>query len=541
MKNFYLKYKSPIAAILIIIFFGGVYSLLNLKSGLFPDITFPKIKIIADNGEQPVEKMIVTVTVPLENAIKRVEQLKYLRSTTSRGSCEISAFLNWGSDVDLGKQQIEAVIESIRQQLPGDCVITIEKMNPSILPVIGYSISGGGLNQIELRKIAEFDLKPVFARVEGVADVAIIGGKVKEYHIVLNPLKMSNLGIIPAAISSVLSESNFIASTGLTSDYNRLYLTLTDAAIDSKSELENTVILNSPKNKIKLKDISRIEIAERRDYIKINANGKDVPLIAISKQPTANLMDVTDAVEKQMEGIKNILPKGVDLLPYYNQADFVKDAIKSLKDVLWIGLLLALFVTVLFLRSLKASSVILFTIPVTLGLTLTVLLTLGYTLNIMTIGAIAAAIGLIIDDAIVVVEQIHRTHEEHPEENSYDLVLKAIKYLFPAMVGSSLSTIVIFFPFVFMSGVAGSYFKVMTDTMIITLACSFFVTWIGLPVVYILFSREKHTVKENPKQLKKRNWVYFFLRKPVLSILFAPEHFLLTKVPISLMVIKKYI
>ena len=521
MNNFYLKYKSPIAVFLIFILAGGVFTLLNLQTLLFPDITFPKIKIIADNGEQPVDKMMVTITVPLENAIKKVEELHMLRSATSRGSCEISAFLNWGTDIDLGKQRIEARINEIKQTLPSDVNIVIEKMNPSILSVMNYSLEGKDKSQVELRKLAEFTIKPILARVPGVSDVAVTGGKVKEYHVILDRLKMSNLRITQAQVADVLSQSNFVSSTSLTEDYNRMYLTLTDAAIENKYELENTVILNSAKNEVKLKDIAKVEIGERRDYIKINANGKDVPLIAILKQPSANLIEVSDAVHQQMSEIERALPKGVVLRPYYDQADFVGDALSSLKDVLWIGLLLALLVTVLFLRSLKASSVILITIPITLSLTFIALYAFGYTFNIMTIGAIAAAIGLIIDDAIVVVEQIHRSHEEHPDENSFHLVQKAIKYLFPAMVGSSLSTIVIFFPFALMGGVAGSYFKVMTDTMIITLVCSFIVTWIGLPVIYILLSREKHSIKEKSKEIKTRNWVYYFLQKPVIALGFC--------------------
>ncbi|MCL6100584.1 MAG: efflux RND transporter permease subunit [Bacteroidetes bacterium] len=536
MSNIYVKYKGPIAVILLMILLGGAYSLIKIKTGLFPDITFPKIKIIADNGEQPVDKMMVTVTVPLENAIKRVEELNIVRSITSRGSCEISAFLNWGSDVDLGKQRIEAQINAIKQNLPPGINITVEKMNPSILPVMGFSLGGKKKSQIELRQLAEFTVKPFLSRVQGVSDVAIIGGKVKEYQIILDPVKLSNLRITPQEIADILAKYNFIASNGFEISYNRLYLTLTDATINKKSELENTVIVNTPKNKIALKDISEIRISERRDYIRINANGKDVPLIAIVKQPKANLIDVVNGVKGQLTGLKKILPKDVELKPFYNQADFVGDSISSLKDVLWIGLLLAIIITILFLKSLKASSVILITIPVTLGLTLVVLLSFGYTFNIMTIGAIAAAIGLIIDDAIVVIEQIHRAHEENPEEKSINLVGKAVKYLLPAMVGSSLSTIVIFLPFVLMGGVAGAYFKVMTDTMIITLLCSFFVTWIGLPVIYLLLSKETHTVESNLKGVKKRNWVYFFINRPYISIAFvvlliATAIFLLPKLP----------
>jgi CzcA family heavy metal efflux pump len=517
MNNFYSRYKSPIAAILLSLILGGIYSMMTIKTGLFPDITFPKIKIIAENGEQPVDKMMVTVTIPLENAIKRVEELQLIRNITSRGSCEISAFLNWGADVDLSKQRIEAQINAIKQELPPDVCIVIEKMNPSILPVMGFSLEGAGKSQIELRQLAEFTVKPILSRIEGISEVAVIGGKVKEYQVLMDPVKLSNLRLTPATVSDLLSQSNFISSLGYSIGYNRMYLTLTDAAIDNKSELENIIILNSPKNKVLLKDVARIEISEQREYVRINANGQDVPLIAILKQPKANLLDVTAALKAHLAEVREVLPKGVVLRPFYNQADFVSDAIRSLRDVLWIGLLLAILVTILFLRSLKACSVILVTLPVTLGLTLVMLHLLGYTFNIMTIGAIAAAIGLIIDDAILVVEQIHRTHEEHPDENSYHLVGQAIHLLWPAMVGSSLSTIVIFLPFVLMGGVAGAYFKVMTNTMVITLLCSFFVTWIGLPVVYILFSREQHGIRQQSRQLKQRNWVYFFIKRPAIA------------------------
>ena len=520
MNNFFVTYKGPLAVILLIIFLGGIYSLSNIQSSLFPDITFPKIKIIADNGEQPVDKMMVTVTVPLENAIKRVQDLNLVRSATSRGSCEISAFFNWNSDIDLDQQRVESRINEIRQNLPQGIEISVEKMNPSIFPIMGFSLEGKGFSQIELRNIAEYTIKPFLSRIDGISEIAVAGGEVEEYHVILNPAKLSNLKISPRTVADKISQSNFISSTGFLNSYNRLYLTLTEATQKNKQDLENLVIINNQNRVIRLKDISQTEIGSEKIYYNIKANGKVVPLINILKQPNANLIDVENAINKELPNLQNILPKGVILRPFYDQANFVADAIGSIRDVVWIGLLLAIVLTVIFLRSLKASSVILVTIPVTLGLTFTVLYSIGYTINIMTIGAIAASIGLIIDDAIVVVEQIHRTHEENPEETSHNLVIKAIRYLFPAMVGSSLSTIVIFLPFFLMRGVAGAYFKVLTNTMIITLVCSFFVTWILLPVIYLLFSKKESTLGEH-KVLKKRNWVYFFISKPVISIAFV--------------------
>jgi CzcA family heavy metal efflux pump len=527
MKNFFVKHKNGLSTIIFLIILGGIFAYSKMQTSLFPEITFPKIKIIADAGQQPIDKMMITVTKPLENAIKKVQDLKTVRSTTSRGSCEISAFMDWTSDVDLSKTRIEAQINQIKNNLPPDTQITVEKMNPSILPVIGYAIESKGKSQIELKKIANFTIKPFLSQIDGVSEIRIIGGKEKEYWLLLDFNKMSALGITPNTITQVMNQTNFIKSNGYLSDYRYLYLTITDAQVDKKEELENLVISNNGRGIVTLKDIASVEIKEAKEYIKVNANGKESILVAVIKQPNSNLISLTDAMNVKLENLKKILPKDITIKPFYEQANFVNDAIKSVTDSLLIGLLLAIIVAVLFLKSAKASATILITIPVTLGLTLIVLYLTGNTFNIMTLGAIAAALGLIIDDAIVVVEQIHRTHEEHPDQPTVTLLQKAIHYLFPAMVGSSISTIVIFIPFVLMSGVAGSYFKVLTDTMIITLVCSFFVTWLLLPVVYLLLSKKENTTSNEVKkeveiyETKTQNWVDYFIQKPIISIGFC--------------------
>ena len=526
MNNFFVKHKNGLSAIIFLIIMGGIFAYSNLQTSLFPEITFPKIKIIADAGQQPVDKMMITVTKPLENAIKKVQNLKVVRSTTSRGSCEISAFMDWNSDLDLGKTRIEAQINQIKNNLPPDIQISVEKMNPSILPVIGYAIESEGRSAIELKKIANFTIKPFLSQIDGVSEIRIIGGKEKEYWISLDYSKMSVLGITPNAISQVLSQTNFIKSNGYLSDYRYLYLTITDAQVDKKDELENLVIINNGKGIVTLKDVASVEIREAKEYIKVNANGRESILVAVLKQPNANLISLNDAMNDKVEALKKILPKDIKITPFYEQANFVNDTVKSVTDSLLIGLLLAIIVAVLFLKSAKASITILITIPVTLGLTLIVLYFTGQTFNIMTLGAIAAALGLIIDDAIVVVEQIHRTHEENPDEPTVALLQKAIHYLFPAMLGSSISTIVIFFPFVLMSGVAGSYFKVLTDTMIIALVCSFLVTWILLPVIYLLLSKNGNGNLETKKEtkiqsVKNQKWVAYFIGRPIISISFC--------------------
>ncbi len=522
MKNFFVSYKNPLTVVLILLIGGGMFAYSKMQTALFPEITFPKIKIIADAGLQPVNNMMVTVTKPLENAIKKVPDLKTIRSTTNRGSCEISAYINWDADIDLGKQRIESKINEIKNTLPAGIRITVEKMNPSILPVMGYALESHTESPIVLRQLATYTIKPFLSQVKGIAEIRVIGGKQKEYWLTLDREKMTTLSITPNLISTAIAQTNFIKSNGYLSDYRFLYLTVTDAQAQTIEDISNIIVRNDGKRIVLLKDIAAVQVHEANQYIKINANGRESLLIAVVKQPNANLIDVSADIEKKVKDLTLLLPKGVTIKPYYIQADFVKDSVKSVTDSLWVGLVLAIIVAIIFLRSLKASATILITIPATLCLTLIVLYAVGYTFNIMTLGAIAAAIGLIIDDAIVVVEQIHRTHEEHPDEPTTSLLQKAFSYLFPAMVGSSISTIVIFLPFVFMSGVAGAYFKVMTNTMVIALICSFFVTWICLPVIYLLLSRTRKKdieVSEVPHDVKKQKWVSFFIHKPAVSFI----------------------
>jgi CzcA family heavy metal efflux pump len=524
MKNFFLSYKNPISVILAVIIVGGIFLYSQIQVSLFPEITFPKLKVIADNGEQPVDKMMVTVTRPLEDAIKQIPDLKILRSTTSRGTCEISAFLNWGADINVNQLMLESRITQIKNSLPSDVQIQIEKMNPSILPVIGFTVESDKKTPIELNLIATYIIKPYLSQIDGVSSVGIIGGKTKEFWIELNQLKLSMFSMTPEYIKDQLSQNHFITSNGFLSDYKRLYLNITDAGLYNLNDIENVILKNDAKRIIKLKDVAEINVRERTEYTRINANGRQGLLVAILKQPGANLIHLSENVASKKKELEKILPPDVHISLYYDQADFVNKAIKSVNDSLWLGLLLALVVAIMFLRSFRAGATILVTIPVTLLLTIIVLYCIGYTLNIMTFGAIAAAIGLIIDDAVVVVEQIHRTHEEFPDRPSSQLVHQAVKYLMPSMVGSSISTIVIFVPFMLLGGVAGAYFNVLTNTMIITLVCSFFVTWIGLPVIYLWFSNIRALFPEKKKTdirtTKTRNWVSFFLQKPVLSILF---------------------
>src|SRR5580693_3892249 len=271
MKNFFVSYKQPLTVVLVMIIMGGMFTYSKLQTSLFPEITFPKIKIIADAGLQPVNKMMVTVTKPLENAIKQVPDLKMIRSITSRGTCEISAFMDWNANIDLSLQRVESKIAQVRNNLPAETQITVEKMNPSILPVIGYTLEGHNKSPIELKQLAIYTIKPFLSQVTGVSEVRVIGGKMKEYWLELDARKMSSLMITPDSISSALAQTNFIRSNGYLSDYRFLYLTTTDATVHSTEDIRNIVVRNDGKRVVRIGDISSVEIKEAVEYTKINA------------------------------------------------------------------------------------------------------------------------------------------------------------------------------------------------------------------------------------------------------------------------------
>ena len=525
-QNHYQIFHKPILFLILIALGTGWFCYHKMQTSLFPDVVFPKITIIADNGEQPVDKMMVTVTKPLEIAVKRVNGIQVVRSSTNRGSCTIEAFFNWSVDIQQAKIQLESRINEIKNLLPPSTNVVVEAMGQNIYPVIGYTLESKNSGQVELKNAALYQIKPQFSMVPGIANVVVRGGKTREFVITPHADQMITLGITPNQITDAIGNSNFIESNGLLPEFRRLYLSLTDSRIQTLDELKKVVVVNDGTRTILVRDIADVDIQEQQEFIRINANGREAVIIDLVKQQGVNLIDFTKLVNQKAKEIQQQLPKGMQLKTYYDQSVFVSNSIDSVLECIYEGLLLAIFVVILFLRSFRASLNVILIIPVTLALTFTVLYLLGITLNIMSLGAIAASIGLIIDDAIVIIEQIHRLHEESPEKDKHLVVKETIKMLFPAMIGSSLSTIVIFFPFVMMSGVAGSFFRELTLTMEVTLVCSFLATWLGLPALHLLIGYKPHkynllkTHKELSGESHRLSWLLWFFDKPVFAIVF---------------------
>ena len=366
-KCFHQLYSKPILFAGLLILLAGIYSYTQMQTNLFPEVLFPRITVIADAGQQPVDRMMITVTKPLESAVKKVQGVTVVKSSTSRGSCVVEVYFNWGLDIYALKTQLENRINEIKGFLPVGTVISTEAMNQSLFPVYGYTLESKTHSRIALRDAGNLIARPVFSQVKGISNVVVRGGKAKEFVVLPDPAKMSSLGITPSQIKSAFEQTNFVQGNGNIADYNRLYLTLTDTRINDLQELENTIIRNDGTRIVRLKDVAHVEIQEQQEFLKINADGNDAVLIDLVKQPGVNLIDFATDVEAKADEIRGLLPAGYELKPYYNQSAFVGDNIHSVMKTIYEGLFLAIVVMVLFLRSWRASLVVMLTIPVTLA------------------------------------------------------------------------------------------------------------------------------------------------------------------------------
>ncbi len=521
-NNFYITFKKPILFVGLLFVLAGGYSYSQMQTNLFPEVLFPRITLIADAGQQPIDRMMITVTKPLESAVKKVKGVQVVRSSTSRGSCVIDVFFTWGTDVYNAKTQVESRINEIKNFLPAGVNIAAEAMNQSTFPVYGFTVESNKHSLVALRDKANLVIRPLFSQVSGISNVVVRGGKNKEFVVIPDAIKMSSLGITPNSIITVFNNNNFVLSNGNIANYNRLYLSLTDTRFLDLDEMAELIIKNDGVRLVRLKEIAKIEIREQVEFVAVNANGHDAVLIDLVKQPGVNLLDFAKDCELKAAEIQKQLPQGMVLKSYYNQSAFVGDSIRSVIETIYEGLFLAILVMIVFLRSWRASLAVMLTIPVTLAFTVLVLSIAGISINIMSLGAIAASIGLIIDDAIVIIEQIYRKHEDEPTKNRFDVVKEAIHDLFPAMIGSSMATIVIHFPFRLMSGLAGSFFKELSDTMQLTMVTSFLVTWLLLPIFHIMIGfkiPKKSHHKTEEQSIKSLRWLTWFFNKPIFALL----------------------
>lgn len=469
---------------------AGIYFATQIPISVFPETSFPRVVIGIDNGVMPVEQMEVTVTRPIENAVNSIPGLRTVRSTTSRGSAEISLFFDWDLDMVRQLQLVDDALGRVQQTLPASTRITTNRLTFATFPILGYSLTSDTVPQTRLWEIATYQLKPPLNRVPGVSTVVVQGGQVPEFHVIPNLAAMAASSVTISDLLNTIQASNIIDSPGLYEENHQLVLGLVGAQVHDAEALAQLVVKTTPAGApVHIADVASVEKSVLPVYTTVTANGQAAVLLNITRQPASNTVAVADAVSSQINALEKNLPPGVKLAPFYDQSQLVRNSIASVRDAIVIGLVLACVILFLFLRDWSSSLIAGLVIPVTVALTIAMLWLLGQSFNLMTLGGLAAAIGLVIDDAIVVVENIV-LHRDHGETRSL-AVQKALKEITVPLVGSTITPVVVFLPLISVSGVTGAFFRALAVTMAAALLTSLLLALTWTPSLSFVFLHDK--------------------------------------------------
>jgi CzcA family heavy metal efflux pump len=484
-----VRFRGPIFFFLIVLSLAGIYAAQQVPISVFPDTNFPRVVIGIDNGVMPVEQMQVTITKPIEDAVNSVPGLVTVRSTTSRGSAEVSLFFDWGVDMFRTLQLVDAALGRVRQTLPSTATITTNRLTFATFPILGYSLTSDRLSQTQLWELATYTLKPPLNRVTGVSTVTVQGGKVPEYHIVPNMARMQTAGVTILDLVNSVQASNIIDSPGLYEANHQLVLGLVGAQAHDAEQLSRLVVKTTPGGApVHVGDVATVQPGVLPVYTAVTANGKPAVLLNITRQLSSNTVTVADVVASEVQRLRKLLPAGVRLEPYYDQSELVRESIRSVRDAILIGLGLACIILFLFLGDWTSSLVAGLVIPVTIAITILFLWAMGESFNLMTLGGLAAAIGLVIDDAIVVVENIV-LHRDGGETRAHAARL-ALREIAVPLVGSTITPVVVFLPLVAVTGVTGSFFRALAITMTIALLTSLLLAMTWTPALSLVLLRK---------------------------------------------------
>jgi len=470
----------------------GAYVGLSLPVAVFPSTDFPRIIIGVDNGVMPIDQMMVTITRPLEEAVNSVEGLESVQSITSRGSAEIDLFFNWNVDMFQTLERVNSAVARIQTTLPSSAQIETHRLTFASFPIIGYSLTSDTVPQTELWQMATYDLKPRLNRLNGVSTVIVQGGEEPEFQISPDPAKLVAAHVTVPDILEAVRRTNLIDSPGLLGRNHQLFLGLISAQVHTPDEISNVVIKSTKDGvPVRVEDIASVGPSVKPVYTIVTANAKPAVLISINRQPDSNTVTVADEVHQEIEQIRRSIPHTVSLRAFYDQSEIVKSSITSVRDAILIGLILASIILVVFLRDWGASLVAGMVIPATLLVTLVALKLLGQSFNLMTLGGLAAAVGLVIDDAIVVVENIvlHRD----AGEGRLQAIHSALHEITIPLIGSTITPIVVFLPLISMTGVEGTFFRALAVTMAVSLLTSLALALVWTPNLSLhLLRKEEH-------------------------------------------------
>jgi multidrug efflux pump subunit AcrB len=502
-SHWFASHSKPLIFLIITLAALGVYLAFTIPVAVFPTTNFPRILIAADNGVMPIDQMMVTVTRPIEEAVNNVPGLQQVRSNTSRGSAEIDLFFDWNSDMFQTLQYVNSAISRVQSELPPTATIVANRMTFASFPIIGYSMTSDKVPQTELWQLATYELKPRLNRLDGVATVLVQGGQEPEFHIVPDPAKLLAAGATVSDILDAMKRTNLIDSPGLFERNHELVLGLISGQVQNPEQIAAVVVKTTAGGApVRIGNLAQVVAGVKPVYTIITANGKPAVLLNVNRQPESNSLDVANEVHAALADIQKTLPAGIEVKPFYDQSIIVSESIKSVRDAILLGLLLASIILVVFLHDWGSSVVAGLVIPVTIVITFIVLKLLGQTFNLMTLGGLAAAVGLVIDDAIVVVENIvlHRD----AGQGRMQAIRSALAEITVPLIGSTVTPVVVLLPLISITGVYGTFFRALALTLGVSLFTSLALALTWTPTLSSFLIRrsknEKDGAAENEKE-----------------------------------------
>jgi CzcA family heavy metal efflux pump len=470
LGRFATRHALPIVFISIALCLAGVYAALTLPSSVFPQTNFPRVVILVDNGVMPADEMMATITRPIEEGMKDIPGVTTIRSATGRGSAEVNVFFNW--KVDMTQSELYALgrLSQIRASLPSTAETKVYRVTFSNFPIIGVSLTSPRRELTKLWEIARYELKPRFLQIPGIARVDLVGGRTPEFHIIVDPLHLQAAGLTLTQVTEALNKNNLVTSTGLHEENRLLYLAVVDGRVHSIKDIENFPVTVAGKHPVLVRDFARVERGPEPVFNYVTADGQEAVLINIYSQPDGSTLDIARRLREDLKVLRGELPADLKLAFFYDQSLLVRASVQSVWEAIIFGLILSVLILYFFLKSWRTTFVATLVIPVTVLVTLLSIKAAGLSFNLMTLGGIAAAIGLVIDDAIVVVEAIHTKRKSGRDRLT--AIREAISEIFRPLVGSTLTPVVVFVPLAFLGGVTGVFFRALALTMVVALLTS---------------------------------------------------------------------
>jgi CzcA family heavy metal efflux pump len=493
LGRFATRHALSITFIAVALCLAGIFSAWHTPSSVFPQTDFPRVVIIVQNGIMPADEMMATVTRPIEEAMKDVPGAVSVRSATARGSAQINILFNWRVDMQRSELYVLGRLAEIRSDLPATAVTEISRVTFSAFPIIGISLTSSNRDIMDLWETANYELKPLFLQIPGVARVEIVGGHVPEYHVIVDPLKLQAAGLGLQDVDDALTKNNLVAPAGMIEENYHLYLTTVDGRVHSPEDIGNVVVAVRGGHPICLKDVARVGRGSEPAFTVVTAQGRNAVLLNIVSQPDGSTLDIAAALKAQLKKLKSELPPDMHLAFFYDQSQFVRDSVGSVWDAIIFGLILSVFILYFFLKNWGSVLTAIVTIPITVLITFVAMKLAHMSFNMMTLGGIAACIGLIIDNAIVVVEAMCvKIAAGRPRLAGIQEAIGEILY---PLIGSTLTPVVVFIPLAFLTGVAGVFFRALALTMVVSLLASLVLALTLTPSLAAWFIREREKME----------------------------------------------